>query len=129
MKKISLLLAILFVTYAGAVYSQTKTENPKATYDYVVMYYKSGYGVPSLVVVNDSMRVDLMDKLKIKVEEQKEKDNSYSEYKKENPYPLEYRIILTGINYMDSQGYELVSSSAYYAGSLKKEYIFRRKKA
>jgi hypothetical protein len=114
MKKLIALTIILICTHQV----KAQTNNNNATYQYAVLTINRSMGSFDIdVFIDNNQHVDLykslnLDTLKLP-----------SNYK-------EYTYVLTSLNYMDKQGYELVTSSigglAQYRPMLR-EYVFRKK--
>ena len=87
-------------------------------FDYAILQYAFlGLTNNLSVIYNDTSMVDLKGQLNIK----RDMNDKIS---------FEYKLIATGLKYLDSQGFELVSSLAYgdFGKDVIKEYVFRRKK-
>jgi hypothetical protein len=117
MKNLTTLIIIFLFAFTFQAKAQTDNTDNTNTYKYAILRVTRSMGSFSLdVFLDNNQQKDLYKSLNLDTLKLPE-------------YNEDYTYILKGLNYMDKQGYELVSSSmgtAQYRPMLR-EFIFRKK--
>jgi hypothetical protein len=118
----NLVILIIILVFTVQLKAQTATTANANIYQYAILRSKKIFGDISLDLFVDGKRINLFTTLKLDTVKTL---NEYQDYS----YIRDYTCVLKGINYMDSQGYELVTSSMAPADGapLLREYVFRKK--